>query len=121
MKSTLSLTLIVCLLASTVPVGAQEKTETLVSFGTAGPRFAAVLLSDATQVDWSRGGKPGAVPSGPLIPLAAGALTSRQFVMIGQLQPTRLKPVSRKKGIIIRAAVIGGAILIMYLHAVLTL
>jgi len=121
MKSALSLTLIVGLLASAVPVGAQEKAETLVSLGTLSPGFAAVLLRDATQEDWSRTGKPGAVPSGPLIPLAAGELTSRQFFMIGQLQPTRLKPVSRKKGIIIRAAFIGGAILIMYLHALRTL
>ena len=36
MKSALSLTLIVCLLASAVPSGAEEKTETLVPFGTRG-------------------------------------------------------------------------------------
>jgi hypothetical protein len=117
MKSALSLTLIVCLLASAVPVGAQETTETLVSFGTLGPGFAAVPHSDATQVDWSRAGKPGAVPSGPLTPLAAGDLTSRQLVMIGQLQRTKLKPASGSKGIIV-TVLVSAAVLITVLIAI---
>jgi hypothetical protein len=72
MKSALSLTLIVCLVASAAPVAAQEQTETLVSFGrpalaspmTAGfltgavtreaARLAAVPQSNRAQGDWAR-------------------------------------------------------------------
>jgi hypothetical protein len=50
--------------------------------------------------------------------LAARSVASEQLMTLSQLQPTRLKPVSRKKGIIIAAVVIAVVLVVTYVIAV---
>jgi hypothetical protein len=111
MKSALSLTLIVSLVAPAVPMAAQEKTETLVSFGAPGPaspmtagaltravtreaaRLAAVPQGNPAQSDWAR-----VIKLAPLTEITVtvkGSKATRYFVLADEAGLTVLNLTDR--------------------------